>query len=574
MSLLCRRAFKLAAGFVPLFLAFVLILNARERWTELNIGPFFVDTDGDSPAARNALTQTEQLRWVLGNLLEFQDLKSVWPFRILLTKNEGTNPTFKSQFVSQNPGETPRFVLQNGQYLLVCAPAEPLPLGEIAGILLDANTPRLPPEVEHGLRQLFNTLQAHGTRVTWGGAPVHPDLAWARMQLFATKFEYSLSFHIFLASLRDGSTLRTAEQNAFGKPAQVLESEAAANLAAGHWEPVPVSGRPLDPRRDFGEHSVDSAVIDVYLADAQVAADPQTAEKAYKAAIGTGNPAAAALGYAGMAELAKREHQPYKPYLDDAMQVGSRSAPVYLQAADGLSGDQAFELLKKSASLNPRWAEPIYRQAQVASKPSDQEALLRQCTELDPRKTECWVTLAQLQSVDGHASAAQGSWLRAEQSAPPGPESARIHQLRLSSEEQRLNAAEAERRRQEEAAQEDDNSALRAEAARIHAAERRANRQTANESNTPAPAGPVPWNQLTAKKLIGSIIAVGCTEPSATLSIRDRQGQTTKVLLQDRSKLGLSCGVQRPPMPVSLTFSDHPDDQLGTVGEVVSLNLK
>lgn len=513
----------------------------------------------------------EQLRWVLGNLLESQDLKSVWPFRILLAKNEGTNPTFRSQFVSQNPEDATRFVLQNGQYLLVCSPTEPLPLGEVAGILLDANTPRLPPEVEHGLRQLFSTLHAQGTHVTWGGSPVHPDLAWARMQLFATKFEYSLSFHIFLASLRDGSTLRTAEQNAFGKPAQTLESEAAANLAAGHWDAVPVSGRPLDPKRDFGEHSVDAATVDIYLADAQLAADPQAAEKAYKAATATGNPADAALGYAGLAELAKRKHEPYKPHLEDAMQVGSRSAQVYLQEADGLSGDQAVELLKKAASLNPRWAEPIYRQAQIASKPADQEALLRKCTELDPRRTECWVKLAQLQSVDGHATAAQGSWLRAEQSAPTGPARDHIHQLRLGSEEQRLNAADAERRRQQEAAQEDDDRALRAEAARIHAAERRANRETASESNSSAAANAVPWNQLAAKRLTGYIVAIGCTEPAATLSIRDRQGQTTKVLLGDRSKLGLSCGIQRPPMPVSLTYSEHPDNQLGTAGEVVSL---
>ncbi len=548
--------------------------KARERWTELNIGAFFIDTEGDGLNARNALTQAEQLRWVLGNLLESQDLKSVWPFRIVFTKNEGTNPTLRSEFVSQNPEETTRFVLQNGQYLLICSPDEPLPLGEIAGSLLDANTPRLPPEVERGLRELFSTLQAHGTHVTWGSAPVHPDLAWARMQLFATKFEYSLSFHIFLASLRDGSTLRTAEQNAFGKPVQILESEAAANLAAGHWESVPVSGRPLDPKRDFGEHSADPAIIDVYLAAAQLATDPQAAVKAYKAAIGTGSPAAAALGYAGLAELAKREHQPYKPYLDDAMQVGSRSAPVYLQAADGLSGDQALELLKKSVLLNPRWAEPVYRQAQIASKPADREALLRQCTALDPRKTECWVTLAQLQSVDGHATAAQGSWLRAEQSAPTSPERDRIHQLRLGSEEQRLNAADAERRREEQTAEEDDDRALHAEAARIHAAERRANRQVASESGSPAPTDAVPWNQLSAKKLTGSITVVGCVDPSSTISIRDRQGKTTKLLLQDRSQLGLFCGIQRPPIPVSVTYSEHPDDQLGTAGEVVSLNRK
>src|SRR5690349_21436151 len=48
-------------------------LQARERWTELNIGPFIIDSDGESGAARNDLTQLEQLRWVLGGLLESKD---------------------------------------------------------------------------------------------------------------------------------------------------------------------------------------------------------------------------------------------------------------------------------------------------------------------------------------------------------------------------------------------------------------------------------------------------------------------------------------------------------------------
>ena len=74
--------------------------------------------------------------------------------------------------------------------------------------MLDANTVRLPPEVESGLAQLFDTLEANGSRVTWGGTTAHLDLATARMALFATKFEYSASFHIFIAALKGGSSLR------------------------------------------------------------------------------------------------------------------------------------------------------------------------------------------------------------------------------------------------------------------------------------------------------------------------------------------------------------------------------
>src|SRR6202008_1750002 len=135
--------------------------SAREKWTEFNIGPFYIDTQGDDGAARNDLTQLEQVRWVLGGLLEAKDRPSLWPIRVLLTRSEKTNPN--------------GFVLQQGQWLLVCAPDAPLPLEQVARIFLDANTQRLPPEVESGLPALFSTLQAHGARVTWGTAPTHPD---------------------------------------------------------------------------------------------------------------------------------------------------------------------------------------------------------------------------------------------------------------------------------------------------------------------------------------------------------------------------------------------------------------
>ncbi len=171
------------------------VLSAKDKWTELNIGPFYVATDSDVAAARQTLTDLEQLRWVLGGLLESKDLPSIWPIRVLFTREANGNAPDK-------------LVLQNGAYLFAAPPGSKVPLGEVAGILLDANTPLLPSDVESGLRQLFSTLEAHGSRVSWGSAPAHPDLAWARMQLFATKFEYGASFHIFVTALNGGSDLR------------------------------------------------------------------------------------------------------------------------------------------------------------------------------------------------------------------------------------------------------------------------------------------------------------------------------------------------------------------------------
>jgi hypothetical protein len=549
----------LAIGFVSAF--FLSTTQAKDRWTELNIGPYYLATDGDPTAARSALNQLEQLRWVLGNLLEVKDLPSLWPIHILLVhKNEKTNPTGQ-------------FVWQNARYLLVTSPDALLPLSQVAGILLDANTPRLPADVESGLRALFSTLQAHGSRVTWGTAPAHPDLAWARMQLFATKFEYGASFHIFLTALKGGSTLAAAERNAFGKPSADLEKEAQANLAAGNWQAVPVSGRPLDPKRDFGEHSLDSAVAGVYLADWTVSSNPQSAEAAYKAAAEAGG-SAAALGYEGLAAVAILTGQDPREDWDNAMRARSQSAPVYVASADGLSREEALPLLKRAAQLNDRWAEPVYRQVQFAQTPAEKESLLKTALQLDPRATAHWVELARLQTVAGESTAAQGSWLRAEDSAPNDAERDRVHQLRMSSEQERLDAAEAARRRERDAVHLADEQAQQAEAERIRAAEQKAN-QALDQASGDRPSNPVAWDSLVGdKKLSGALTRVDCLKTGWRLWVRDKGGHQNQLFLSKETKAELTCGAQARPLRISLQYRAAPDEDLHTIGEITTLELR
>jgi hypothetical protein len=534
--------------------------RAAPHWTELNIGPFYVDTDSDTGAARDVLTQLEQTRWVLGGLLESKDLPSVWPIRVLLTRSSKTNPTG-------------HFVWQNGQYLWVAPPGSPVPLDEVAGILLDANTPRLPSDVESGLRQLFSTLQAHGSRVTWGAAPQHPDLAWARMQLFATRFEYSASFHVFLNALK-GSGVQAAEQNAFGKDSKLLEDQAKANLTSHNWQPASVSGRPLDPKRDFGEHSLDAAVADVYLAEVEFSSDPKAAEAAYKAATEAKGPPVA-LGFEGLAQIAETEHDNSKPFLDNAIRAGSKSAPVYVAAAEGLDAAQAVPLLKKAAQLNPLWAEPIFKQAELAPNSAEKEKLLKEAVKLDPRGTPYWLELAQVQTEAGESTAAQGSWLRAEDSAPNAAERGRIHQLRLDSEQERLDAADEARRREREAAHLDDERAQKAELDRIRAAEEKANQAADAKAGTPKPEGVVRWDEVIAqKKLQGTLLRVDCLHTATRLWVKDKAGSATQLLLKQVSPPGLACGAQQPPRRVTLAYSADPDEQFHTAGTVISIQVQ
>ena len=548
------------------YLLFGLILpaaNGKSRWTELNIGPFYVTTDSDPAKAREALTQLEQLRWVLGNILEAKDLPSLWPIRILLTgKVSGSAPA------------SARFIRRGSQYLFVTSPGAAMPLGPVAELLIDANTPRLPPEVESGLIQFLSTLEAHGSRVTWGGPPAHPDLAWARMQLFATKFQYSASFHIFVTALRGGSTLAAAERNAFGKSSSELESEAQANLAAGNWSPVPVSGRPLDPKRDFGEHLLDATVCDVYLADWTLESNPASAEAAYKAAIEAGG-TAAPLGYEGLAEAADLRKEDAKVDWDNAVRAGSHSAPVYLAAAGNLPESEALPLLKRAAQLNERWAEPVYLQAQLAPAPAEKELLLKAATKLDPRATAYWVELAQLQTVAGEGTAAQGSWLRAEDSAPDHAERERVHQLRMSAEEQRLSAAEEAARRDRESVHIADAQAQSAELARIHAAEQKANQALEKAAGGDKPSDVVDWNSLAQeKKLTGTLTRVDCLKKGWRLSVKDKSGNVVQLFLSNETNASLSCGPQPHMMRVVLAYRPSIDDDKHTAGEISSLQVR
>jgi hypothetical protein len=370
------------------FLAFSLLLSgslsAAEKWAEFNIGPFYLDTELDQAAARYDLAQLEQTRWVMSGLLEIKELNTTWPIRVLVTNSAKASDHFR---------------LANGYYLLVVPPNAPLPLGEVARLFLEANTPRIPAEVELGVGELFDTLKANGSRVTWGGPPAHADLAFARMQLFATKFEYGASFHIFLSSLRSGSTLNAAERNALGKEPAALEREAAARLAANVWQPVAVSGRPLDPKRDFGDHSLDAVLARVYSASTLIAADPNGAETTLKQCLNEGGPATA-LALDSLADVSRARGEKPGQYLSDSIQAGSKNAAVYLEAADQLPPDQALPLLKKAALLNPLWSEPVYQQAEAAEDLNEREALLKRAIQMNSRSTDYWVTLARTQMAN------------------------------------------------------------------------------------------------------------------------------------------------------------------------------
>lgn len=550
---------------LPCFLVCSLILaptvQAADKWTEYNLGPFYVDTDADTPAARYDLNQLEQVRWVLSGLLEIKDLNATWPFRILVT-----NSTKPSQHLS----------LHDGYYLFVAPPNSPMPLGEVARTILDANTPRLPQEVETGIAELFDTLKANGSRVTWGGAPVRPDLAFARMQLFATKFEYGASFHIFISSLRNGSSLQSAEVNAYGQKFEALEKEAAARLAANNWQAASTSGRPLDPKRDYGDHSLDGVLARTYAASTLIATDPDEAEAALKSALNEGG-AVTPVALDSLADVARVRKEKLDQYYEDAIQAGCKDAAVYVGAASNLPPDRALPLLKKARLLNPLWAEPVFLQAEATEDLNQREELLKEGLKMDPRSTHSWVTLARAQMANGHAQAAQSSWLRAEDSAPDAARRKQVQDLHDGMENARLDQAETDRKREQNDAVQADQRAQQAEADRIHAAEERANKANAAASSSTPDSDIVEYSSLIkTQKAYGNVVMVDCRKDYIRVAVRDLHGKTRQLLYQgdDPDQKVFSCDNKPEKRQIVVTFRPKDDPVHKTDGEIVSVSWR
>jgi len=530
----------------------------------LNIGPFLVATDGDTGQARDVLTQLEQMRWTISGLLDIRDLSPLWPARVLITSD--ARPT--AGVVQARDG-----------YVIVMAPGTRAPLAALAKLFLEENTPRLPAEVERGFPRLFSTFEAKGPRIIWGAPPADPDLDWALMQLFATQPDYAGRFHVFMTNVRNGSNLSIAARNAFGKSLADLDREARALLVPGAAHAVTVGGRPLDPKRDFGEHSLDATMAAVYLADAHAADDPQVARPAYQAAIEKGG-ATAALGQEGLALLKRLEQKDNHSLLEDAIAAGSKSAPVYLLASESQSKEVALELLKKAQLFNPRWGEPVFREAELMQSNQERERLYQQAVKLNQRSAEYWQALAEVQVASQHLVAAQGSWLRAEAACDTEAQREKIQARRLALEDVRLDAAERERRIKQAAVEADLARVQNDQMQRIHEAEKKANTDLEKSSGAPA-ASPIPWWDDPAQRALkGDLVRVDCVGSQTKFRIRIDDGSTKILLIRDQKLVSIegtqsafTCGPQEPARKVSVNYSAHPDKRTGSDGDIVAVHF-
>ncbi len=522
-----------------------------------------MDTDGDLAQARKVLTNLEQLRWVLGGILENKDLEATWPFRILITASVSAGSAYK---------------LAHGEYVLTIAPGTEPSYVETARLFLENNTPRFPTEADQNLPRLFENIQANGSRVTWARKPAKPDLDWARMQFFATATSYAGRFPVFINNLRGGSLLLVAEANAFGKDSKTLETEVKTYFENGPISEAAISGRPLDPKRDFGEHTLDDNLAKVYLADSILDSNPKAAEQSYKAA---GTAGYGALAQEGIALVVLAEKGDPREYLDGAISAGTKDAWVYVKAAETRSRSEAEALLKTAARINPRWWVPSAKLAELAEKPVEKEAYLAEACQKNPRSAALWEELARMQSREGKGLIAQNSWIRAEDAAANAVERDKIHQDREALENERLDSQEEARKQANNAALAEENRLRNEQLDRIHAAEQKAN--AASQSDDPAsPNAALPWWNKGEHPVEATLLQVDCLEEEkARLILQVNGKKKLKLLVADRSKLPLdgaqkelSCGVSAQPQKVTLTYQSRSDSQTGTSGDVVALRFE
>ncbi len=501
-----------------LCLCLPLLAAAAERRVEFRSGPFVVLTSAGERAGRETLGTLEQLHWGLAAVLSQQELKTRWPVRVVVRK-------------------APPLALRLGRDAYTGAlPANaPIPrdwLRECARLLIEPVAGRLPPEIESGLADFYSNFEMRGSTML-AGQPLPPaerNLNWARIHLLSAHPEYSGKLKVLLYNLRQGADAEPAYLNALGKKPAEIERQAAAHLAAGQFSTAELSGRPLNPQRDFTAR-VPSLDPEIALADLTLD------RAAYEEILKRQPESVQALEGLGLAAAREKRGQEARRHLEAAIKAGSENARAWLEYGR-LAGNRAA--LEKAAQLNPAWAEPHFLLAQQGTDFQRKIEHLKTAVALEPRNP------------------AYDQALQAQRAAILEFEAA-----------ERRRAAEEKRRELER---------LKAEAlARIRAAEARANRQD--------PPGLAErkveqwWEGPQADgKVRGRLRQIDCLRGVLRLII-EAEGKTTRLAIRDPKQvvvlgggtLELGCGPQRAPRLVVIEYFVKADSKLATAGDVATI---
>ena len=533
------------------------LLTAAGGWQRFRSGPFEVLTGAGPKPGREILLELEQLRFTLGFLLGQPDMEAVWGFRVVV---------FDSAQEARRYGAG-QWRLGRDAWMLAAWPGGSLSIPEFTNILLEANTQRMPDDVESGLRSLLSTIRVERTRVMLG-APVpagRRNLAWARMHLLTVNPKYSGRVRVLFANVQQGGDWHSAYGNAFETTPEAMDAEVERYLAAGSFPIRTISGAPISVRdfspRDFGPGYVETALADLLEGEAARAAHQAVLDRR------PGDPAA--LEGAGRYE--------------EAVKAGSRSARCYLEYGKRLEQPvRARAAWTRAAELNPRWAEPYVLMAGVDTNETMKLQNLRKATELEPRNPEYWVMTAEAYAEAGRYRDAARTWGGAMRSAKSAEERERYYQARMKVEAQRTGVmSDARRNRIEERSLE--HRRLRDEWADLM---RRA--REPDDPNDPEAVGSGAdvvewWDDPRPKgRAAGTLAKVDCIRGVARLVIEGYDGKTVQLVVRNPGEIVLTgggertlgCGPQNPPRSVTVEYVEEVDENLNTIGEVTLVEFR
>ena len=510
----------------------------------------------------------EQFRETLRIITGKEEIKMVWPVRVLVRKTPGTFGNFAL-------GRDARMmaISESGVF-----PRESLK--QLARILLYENTTRLPPAIESGLIELVSTLEVNGTRVTLG-APV-PEAershGWALMQLVTTDPNYAGRSRVMVSNLEHSGDFEAACHNAFEKTAKQIDEQADAYLKGGNFGTTSVSGRALSPVRDFKPMQLDPDDGKIAVADLLLAAGSPQAEAAYTPLHGP----QAAEGLGLLAVQSHKENQA-RSLFQSAIESKSESARAWLELGRlELDAAKAVKDLKKASELNPGWGEPYLRMAERQEDLAQKADLLKKAANLDARNIDYWQLLAKTETAAKDYPAAQKAWAGAERAAANDEERARIHQVRLQAEQERADYEAAEKKRVADEREQDIQRVKAQSDAAIRSAEDASNKRlNPGGKALPKPEG---WYEGTSgdATVEGILARLDCLGKQARLVIQTSDGKTVQLLVGDPSQIAitgggekaLACGAQKSQRTVSVQYKAKPNAKLKTAGEATTIEFR
>ena len=515
-------------------------------WVEYRSGPFHVLSDAGDKRAREALTQLEQLRFVLGATLGgasqatlgTSELTTIWPVDLVLFAHQ------KDYAAHALP--TP--LIDGGSATLAAWSADigkttTLPhdlLRAVTLLLIDDNSSRLSEHMETGLGDLLSTIQVSiGTKVSLGAPLASGEITgerlrvWAKLQMLTTQPDFAGKLRVYLNNLQQAGEEDSAVRNAYDMTAAELKERADAYFAAGKFEAAPVSGKPIAPNRDFIEKGISKPAMDALIAE-----------------------------------------------LDAKGKTFPDGSPRALLA------ENTIESLDAASASNPRWAEPYFRMAPLEHDTARKIADLKKATALAPRNAEYWQTLANAQSDATLYADAEKSWTAAERAARNPEDRERIHKAKLDLQDERAAFVIAQQKYEREEEARELQRIKDSAAAEVHAAERAANARLAqNRGNV---ANPIPYAEAGfgdpgGTPVSGSLTRVDCLAGgSLRLTILQATGRPVQLLIRDLKLIEVesasgeaefACGVQKSPKKIEVRHNAKADAKFQTLGDIAAVKF-